>query len=235
MKSSRTYKHAPSAENRDRRGKLLQRLGVNPEELKSSPKIGPLFKQCDIAPARVIEVLRADHQVEASQAVVALWDDLSPADRSLLGAEVLEVLSIAAGLNPRRLWEIYSGANMMQSREKVRNMLADALPDIMKVSIKDAKKVKGFSSREHVFKAARILPTPQGSTTVINMPGADQPELGDGNDNASGGMLENADEFLMKASRSMSPPRALPAPQEARVIEVVGLGTDDGDDDDDAA
>src|ERR1700729_2174662 len=76
MKSSRT-KHAPSAENRDRRAKLLQRLGVNPEEIRAQANIYPLLKQCGILPARVIEVLRADHQVEASQAVVAKWDDLS--------------------------------------------------------------------------------------------------------------------------------------------------------------
>jgi hypothetical protein len=220
MKSSRTYKHAPSAENRDRRGKLLQRLGVNPEEIRAQANIYPLLKQCGILPARVIEVLRADHQGEASQAVVAKWDDLSSTDRSLLGPEVLEVLAIAAGLTPRRIWEMYSGANLIQSRESVRNIIAESLPAIMKVTAKDAKKVKGFASREHIFKAARVLPVPEGSTTVINVGVPQQPALDDGDDDASGRMLEGADEQLMKFSRALGG-RALPAPtKEPEIIDA---------------
>jgi hypothetical protein len=218
MKNSRTHKQPTSAQKRDRRSKLLRRLGANPEELAAQPKIYPLLKRCDILPARVIEVLRADHQVDASQAVVAKWDDLSPADRSLLGPEILEALAVASSLTPRRLWELYSGANLMQSRESIGNIIADALPAIMRVTARQAKTPKGFTSREHIFKASRVLPTPKGSVINIGVP--QQQELGEGedDDNESGGMLESADDFLLRASRAM---RVLPAPEkEPEIIDV---------------
>jgi hypothetical protein len=220
MRRARTHKQNPLTENRDRRSKLLRRLGVNPEELRAQPKIYPLLKQCGILAARVIEVLRVDHQVEASQAVVAKWDKLSPATRSLLEPEILEALAMASGLTPRRLWELYSGANLEQSRESVGNIIADALPAIMKVTAKDAKKVKGFASREHIFKAARVLPTPKGSVINIGVP---QHELDDGDDDASDGMLESADDFLLRASRAMG--RALPAP--AKEPEIIDAEVDE--------
>jgi hypothetical protein len=220
MKRTRTHNPAPSAEKRDRRSKLLQRLGVNPEELRAQPKIYPLLKQCGILAARVIEVLRADHQVEASQAVVAKWDDLSQANRSLLEPEILEVLAMASGLTPRRLWELYSGANLEQSRESVGNIIADALPAIMRVTAKDAKKVKGFASREHIFKSARVLPTPKGSVINIGVP--QQHEVGDGDDeDFEGGMLQSADDFILRASRAMNGGRVLSAPAiEPEIIDA---------------
>jgi DNA-binding XRE family transcriptional regulator len=102
------------SKNRNRRDVLLVRLKVDAAFLASQPQIAPLLKQCGITPARVIEVLRADEN-DASQAVVALWDSLTPANQRLLGPEAL---SVAAGLTPRRLWELYNGAIMMQGLAK---------------------------------------------------------------------------------------------------------------------
>lgn len=192
--------------NRNRRDELLRRLDIDPKSLAAQPQISPLLKQCGILPARVIEVLRADSD-ETSRAVVALWDSLTPANRNILG---MEALAMAAHTTPRRLWEVYSGANMMQSRELVGNMILNALPSIMAVTIKEAKKAKGTFSREHVYKAARVLPTPKGSVINIGTKG-DQNELEDGDDEP-GGMLEDADTFMMKSSRAMGP-KQLPAPK----------------------
>jgi hypothetical protein len=181
---------------------------VDSEELAAQPQIAPLLKQCGILPTRVIEVLRADPD-EASRAVVALWDTLTPANRNLIG---LEALAMACKITPRRLWEVYNGANMIQSRESIGAMILDALPSIMRVTIKDARKAKGHASREHIYKAARVLPTPKG--TIINLPGSQKEpdELPDGDDDGPGGMLEGADDFLMRASRAMGA-KQLPAPQ----------------------
>lgn len=225
MKISRTHQQSSFAEKRDRRSKLLRRLGVNPEELATQAKIYPLLKQCGIVPARVIEVLRGDDQVEASQSVVASWDALSAPERSILGVEVLEVLAISSGLPPRRLWEAYGTAAMLQSREATRAIIADALPGIMRVTAKDAKRAKGFASREHIYKAARVLPIPQGSTTVINLPGAGDENLDEEDD--TGGMLKSADDFLLRCSRAMSG-RVLPAPKT--VPEIIETDVDEDDD-----
>lgn len=208
--------------NRSRRDDLLKRLNVDAEALASQPQIAPLLKQCGILPTRLIEVLRADDN-GASQTVVALWDSLTRANQHLLG---LEALSLAAGINPRRLWELYNGANLMQSRESIGAMIADALPAIMRVTIKDAKKAKGFASREHIFKAARVLPTPKGSVINIGVP--QQQELGEGDDDDTpGGLLEGADDFLMRASRAMGA-KALPAPApQAEILEPEGEDDDE--------
>jgi hypothetical protein len=170
------------------------------------------MKQCGILPARLIEVLRADEN-EYSLKVVTLWDSLTRANQNLLG---MEALSVAAGLTPRRLWELYSGASMVQSRESLGVLIAESLPTIMKVTIKEAKKVKGFSSREHIFKAARVLPTPKGSVINIGVP--QQKELESGYDDGDFEDLEGADDFLMKASRAMTA-KALPAPAQPEILE----------------
>jgi hypothetical protein len=202
----------------------LRRLKVDVAALAAQPQIAPLLKQCGILPTRVIEVLRAD-QDDSSRAVVTLWDSLTPANRNLLG---LEALAMAVDLTPRRLWELYAGATMTQSRESVGVMIADALPAIMRVTIKQAKTPKGFTSREHILKSARVLPVPKGSTTNINV-GGPQGELESGDDDGPGGMLEGADDFLMRASRAMGV-KALPAPAQPEIIDAeVEEETEDAD------
>lgn len=200
--------------NRSRRDELLRRLDIDIDALNAQPQIAPLLKQCGILPTRVIEVLRAD-QEEGSLAAVKVWDSLTPANRNLLG---LEALAMASGITPRRLWELYCGATMSQSRDSLGVMIADALPSIMRVTIKDAKKAKGFLSREHIFKAARVLPTPKGSVINIGVP--QQAEDGDRDDGDKNFReLEGADDQLMKFSRAMAP-KALPKPTEAGVIDA---------------
>lgn len=208
------------AKNRNRRDELLRRLDIDVVALDAQPQIAPLLKQCGILPARVIEVLRAD-QDEGSLAAVRIWDTLTPANRNLLG---LEALAMASGMTPRRLWELYCGATMSQSRDSLGVMIADALPAIMRVTIKDAKTKKGFLSREHIFKAARVLPTPKGSVINIGVPNGDQRELESG-DEPEGRVLEGADDFLMRASRAMTA-KALPKPEP----EIIDAEVDEGED-----
>lgn len=200
----------PGGKNRARLDDLLKRLGVNVAFLNSQAQVTPLLKQCGILPARIIEVLRADH-LDESRVVVGVWDSLTRAERGIIG---MDALAVASGVTPRRLWEMYSGATMIQSRESLGVLIADSLPAIMKVTIKEAKKVKGYSSREHIFKAARVLPTPKGSVINIGVPNGkseDDDDDGDDDESAKGGMLESADDFLMRASRAMGA-KALPAP-----------------------
>jgi hypothetical protein len=198
---------------------LLDQLGLTSEQIAACPQIEPLLKQCGISSARVIEVLRADTQTESIK-VVQLWDSMTPANRNFLG---MEGFALGTGISPRRLWELYCGAGLIQTKEVVGAMIADALPQIMRVTIKDAKKVKGLKSREHILKASRILPTAKG--TVINLPGANnQLTAGDEDDADDGeGDLEPADDFLMRASRAMGV-KALPA----SVVEAESEDEDDG-------
>ena len=203
--------------NRDRRARLLLRLGVTAEELNAQPQIGPQLMRCNIRPDRVMEVLRGDSDPHSMQ-LVAFWDKLLPTSQKIIG---LDGLAMAAGLTPRRLWELFCGANLMQSRESIGVMIADALPEIMRVTIRQAKSPMGSAAREHVYKAARVLPTPKG--TVINLPGAQPQHELEEPDEDDAGSLEEADGFLLKASRAMNP-KALPAPA---VIEAEAEDTED--------
>ena len=201
---------------RNRRDEVLRRLGLTSEQVDGQPQIAPLLRQCGLLPSRIIEVLRVD-QDENSVKVTALWDTLTPHARSAAG---LEGVSLAVGITPRRLWELYAGATMMQSRESVGVMIAEALPKIMAVTLRQAKTPKGFTSREHILKAARVLPVPKGSTTNINV-GGQPKELEEGEGGVSdGGTLEASDDFLMRAAKAMNG-KQLPASVPTQVDDVI--------------
>ena len=192
----------------------MRRLDVSPDELADPPQIAPLLRHNRIMPERLVEVLRCDDAPE-SLAFVKMWDSLTPASRSLAG---LEVIALAADITPRRLWELFQGAALRQSRASISAMIALELPEIIRVTIKGAKKVKGQYDREHVYKFSRMFPTPKGSTTTINMGGGEQKQLESGDDGE--GDLMPADDVLMRASRAMNPQKALPTPEIVDAEEV---------------
>lgn len=219
---SGTEKSSKPSKHRNRRDELLRRFGLSSEQVAAQPSIGGLIAQTGVSPLRVIEVLRADSETD-SQKIVQVWDSLTPVNRRILG---FEAVALAAGIVPKRLWQLYGGAAVEQGQQIIGAMIADALPKIMAVTIKDAKTKKGFASREHIYKAARVLPTPKGSVTNISVgTGAAQLEAPDDDDLDGEGLLKPADEELMKFNKAMSP-KALPAP-EAEIIDEPEIDEDD--------
>ena len=194
---------------KSRRDVLLLRLGVTEDVLAASPKITPILRQNGIKIESLVQTLRCDSDPQ-SLGFVRLWDSLSPASRSIAG---IEVVAVAAGFSPRRLWELYQGARLVQSRESVGMLIADALPDVFKVTIKNAKKDKGTWDREHLYKISGSLPTPKGSTTTINLGQPQSAELKEGEEE-SGKYLERADDFYLRASKAMNPKQRPPAKAE---------------------
>lgn len=182
----------------------MRKFGVSAEQVADAPQIAPLLKQNGVRRERFVEVLRCDSEPE-SLAFVQFWDGLTASDRHDI---TLEVAALAASLTPRRLWELYHGATLMQAKESVAVMMAEALPAIMRRALSRAKTAKGDRDRERILKAARILPTPKGSTTVIYPAGL--PEAREEDVEASGGDLEDPNDFLMKAAKAMHG-KALPA------------------------
>ena len=203
----------------DRRILLMRKYGVTAEQLADQPQVTPLLRQNGVKPSRLVEVLRCDTELE-SLAFVQFWDSLSSTARSDIG---LEVAALAAGLTPRRLWELYHGATLMQAKESVAVMMAEALPAIMRRALSRAKTVKGDRDRERIMKAARILPTPKGSTTVI-YPGLPAATTDEDDADEHRGDLESADDFLMKAAKAMHGKGLPPGPA---LDEVVDVETDD--------
>jgi hypothetical protein len=187
----------------DRRGRLLQAFGLSSEQVDAAVQVTSLFRRINVKAERVIEVLSADTDPESCK-LVALWTRLTPANRNILK---LEGLALACAMTPRRLWELYCGANMMQSREAVGAMICEALPSVMQKTVKLAQGGK-YQAMEHIYKAARVLPTPKGSVINIGVPSEQQ---NDSVDAPEGRTMEGADDFLMRASRAMGA-KQLPAP-----------------------
>ena len=202
--------------HRNRRSEILRRLDVDEDQLAEQPQIAPLLRLNGIRPERLVEVLRCDSTPE-SIAFVHKYDELTPAGRHLAG---LEAIAVSVGLLPRRLWELFAGAALVQSKESIAVMIAMSLPEVMRVTIKGAKKAKGLADREHLFKSARILPTPKGSTTVINMGGQKELEEGADEDNGKGD-LEPADGFLLNTAKVMNPQKALVAKRALDEVDDV--------------
>ena len=182
---------------------LLARLGLTCEQVDKAVQVTSLFRRVGVNPERLIEVLQADSDPESVR-LVGIWSGLTPAQRNILK---LEGLALAAGMTPRRLWELYCGANMMQSREAVGAIICEALPSVMKKTVKLAQGGK-YQAMEHIYKAARVLPTPKGSVINIGVPQQGELEAGD---EPEGRSLEGCDDFLMRASRAMEA-KQLPAP-----------------------
>jgi hypothetical protein len=210
---------------------------VTNEQLADSPQITPLLSRNGIRPRRLIEALRCDDSPE-SLAFVQFWDTLTEPQQKCI---TLEIAAFAADTTPRRLWELYQGATLIQAKESVAVMLAESLAPIMRKTIKQARygrkvldkqgnvlMVDDDSAQQIIYKAARILPTPKGSTTVINMPRG----LGSGDEDEDGpqksGDLESADDFLMKAAKAMHG-KGLPAgPALDEVVDVEEGVDEDG-------
>ncbi len=174
-------------------------IGVTNEDLQKHPQISLVMRRAGISKQRMIEVLRADFSRD-SLAIVEFYDSLTKTQQEILS---VEAIALGARSNPRRMWELYCGANLSQSREVVSVMIAASLPEIMAKTIEDAMTEKGLSSREHIYKAARVFPSPKGNTTNINL-GPQSAELQESGEEKGYNELEPADEFLMRASKAMS-------------------------------
>ena len=192
--------------HRNRRSEILRRLDVDEEQLAQQPQIAPLLRMNGIRPERLVEVLRCDSNPE-SMTFVHAYDALTPAARHLAG---LEAVAVSVGLLPRRLWELFAGAALVQSKESVAVMIAMSLPEVMAVTIQGAKKAKGLADREHLFKSARVLPTPKGS--IVNVwPG--QKESEESTEDETKGDLEPADGQVLAFAKAMNPQKELVAHQ----------------------
>jgi hypothetical protein len=196
---------------------VLRSLGVENDELAIHPQISPLLRQNGVPPERMVETLRCYLAPEA-QKFVAVWDKLTPAARALAG---VEAIALSCEVTPLRLYEVFCAAAMMQARDSVGLTIALSLPAVMRKTVKEAMTSKGHFDREHLYKAARVLPSPKGSVTNINVGKSEQLEDGEDDDDITdGATLEQADDFMMKASKAMNM-KALPA--------VVETGEEDDD------
>jgi hypothetical protein len=196
-------KGAGSVNSREKE-RLLKQLDVEPEALASQPQITPLLRSNGIRNERLIEVLRCDPSPQ-SNAFVRQWDELTPKQREVAG---IEAIAVSVGILPHELWGLFAGATLLQGNQSTAVQIAMALPDVIRTTIKSAKTRKGLADREHLLKAARVLPTPKGSVTNINLPGSEEQQSAD-----TGETLEDMDS-LLKSLQSAAAPKLLEAKEE---------------------
>src|SRR6185503_16370364 len=109
------------------------------------------------------------------------WNSISESDHDYLS---LEEIAVAAGLSPRRLWEVLAGACLQQSADTVKLMVSAAQPKIVDATIKAATEEKpildnqgeiightygDIRAQETIYRITGLMPTPKGSTLSINL------------------------------------------------------------------
>jgi hypothetical protein len=202
--------------HRNRRSEILRRLDVDEDALAAQTQIMPRLRRTGVKLEYFLEILRCDYNPQSATFLQA-WDQLTSAAQRLVG---IEAVGVSIGLLPRDLWALFSGAELVQSNEDTAVMVSIAVPGAMKQTIKGAMKAKGIADREHLYKIARVLPTPKGATTNINLGGKkESEELTEGDDTK--GDLEPCDAQVLSFAKVMNPQKELVAHRALDEVEEL--------------
>lgn len=190
-------------DQRNRAEEARKRLGVKQEDVDAALKISNRLREVGLTTERVVEILDADDS-EEGRTFLAKYRTISRSDLAYL---CIEEICLAAGLTPRRLWEVISGARLIQSQDAVKLIIADSMPKVVLNAIKAATEavpimdgqgqVQGWTygdvkATEFLGKISGLMPMPKGSTTVLNIGGG----LPIPQDEPDKTPLENMDSFL---------------------------------------
>jgi hypothetical protein len=170
------------------RTRLLVRLGVTEEQLRSTPQITPILKK--IGGAKIaLDYLRASHDPDARK-LIKLYDEMAPALNPGRGGKLclrsvpIEAYCIAAQLTTRRVLELIAGEVFEQSGqvsellvrhnhvEVVQATLNRALekPTVVKLSDGTERVLAppcGDAARKMIFQHSGFLPVPK--TQVLHL------------------------------------------------------------------
>lgn len=111
---------------------------------------------------QVLEALRSSEDEDA-RAFVRKYDSISPTDLDRLK---WEEISVAAGVEPKRLLEISVSALFEQQQTVASIIAATAHPLVVEKTVQMAMSDGGKRDREMLHLAAGFLPTPKGATTI---------------------------------------------------------------------
>ncbi len=154
----------PNAQDATRRKAALRRLGVAPDQLRRIPNISDTLK---VAKGGLKDTLAA-MRYSSSLAVVAFlekYDSIPERDRKSLS---WEAIAIAADVNLDQLMGGIVFALQNHSAMLVKIMALSHHPEIIQKQIEFAKERGGEKDRSSINTALGFLPTPKGSTFIIN-------------------------------------------------------------------
>jgi hypothetical protein len=207
-KCGKNSKPSPKKTVSDPAEAARKRLGVTPEQMEGVPRVTERVVIGAGSLRAVIAVLRGDDS-EASKKFMAVYDSLLEKDRYKLS---LEEIFTVAGLTAREFVEAVSGALFQQAQDISNMMIAVAMPKVAKTLVQQATKRKPDLKAVEIFgKISKMLPTPKGAQTVINVQQLNQQI----EEAEQAGELEPMDDFLMELQQVKRP--ALPAPKTVEI------------------
>ena len=179
----------------------------------------------------IFEALECDDSPDAI-AFMEVYRSFSEEERDTFNIEELFLL---AGMTARRFGEVLMGALMQQGADASRLLIAAAMPNVSETLIKAATErqpimdnkgnLVGYANPdmkavELYGKISRMLPTPKGSSTVINVGRPDDEE----DDEEGSANLEPMDDFLMelqqvRQNQLPAPAKTIDAPKIAKDVE----------------
>lgn len=213
-------------DTRNRADEARRRLGVKQEDVDAALKIGYRLREVGLTTERVVEILDADSSEESRQ-FLTKYRSISRSDLAYL---TIEELCLAAGLTPRRLWEVISGARLEQSQDVVKLIIADSMPKVVSNAIKAATEavpimdgqgeVQGWTygdmkATDFLGKISGLLPQAKPGIQIFN----NVPSLPIPTEEVDDGIpLPSMDSALKEFQHTMSQPQLEAPKQETPLI-----------------
>lgn len=150
--------------------RLLRKLGVTPEQIRSLPQITPyLTRQLKLPRDRVLDLLRMSAEPEVIRFLEAYDSHLIPDE--VRSAFNYEFYCAVSGISPLRLLELLA-AQIVRSGAQ-HSAIAAALrhPEVVEATIQSAlvPGPDGRGDRDTLHKAVGFLPQPKGAQTTIHL------------------------------------------------------------------
>lgn len=141
------------------------RLGLTPEQLRGVPRIGPILESVPGGLESALIALRWSQEEDALP-FLRKYDSVPPADREHLS---VDEISVAAGIDPRRLLALAVDEMMALSVLKTVGRLVVSLPDVADAMIQSARTLgaKGSRDRLTILEITGIVPSAQPRTGLM--------------------------------------------------------------------
>lgn len=148
----------------DRSEEARKRLGITAEQMVGQRKVTPILMRASGGIPAIIEALSVDDSPD-SILFIAKWDSITESDRDRL---TLEEIAVAAGLTPRRLLEVATGAIHAFAEDASRLIVASAKPNIIQKMAENALTQFGEKDREMFLKGKDVDWFPAAKGIVID-------------------------------------------------------------------
>ena len=135
-------------------------LGVTPLDVALVPRIEHLFRGLG-GKQKVFEYLAGSEEKEA-RAIVDLRAKVSPDQARVLP---FEAFCVAAGVTTKRMIGLIQEEVFAQSRVAAAILKDSSIPDIVKVTVRQAKTIAGTQEKRMLLQSGGVLPLPK--TTIM--------------------------------------------------------------------